>query len=152
MNFCFLYGCRPSAGVKANTDMVEDLLLALMLNSDRINQKVVLPNAFEYLTSKDASFETATSSRIQTLMLFHRYDIVTHSIGLVVYHEQIYESCGLFKMERDLEKKFNAVVPSHQMLKEALKLDEVHTFGELSKSQLIEKVDSVTEKTYFFEL
>ena len=38
------------------------------------------------------------------------------------------------------------------MLKEALKLDEVHTFGELSKSQLIEKVDSVTEKTYFFEL
>ena len=38
------------------------------------------------------------------------------------------------------------------MLKEALKLDEVHTFGELSKSQLIEKVDTVTEKTYFFEL
>ena len=93
--------------------MVEDLLLALMLNSDRINQKVVIPNAFEYLTSKDASFETATSSRIQTLMLFHRYDIVTHSIGLVVYHECIYESCGLFNMENDLEKKFNAVIPSH---------------------------------------
>ena len=64
MNFCFLYGCRPSAGVKANTDMVEDLLLALMLSSDRIDQKVVIPNAFEYLSSKDASFETATSSRI----------------------------------------------------------------------------------------
>jgi hypothetical protein len=26
MNFIFLYGCKPSAGVKANTTMVKDLL------------------------------------------------------------------------------------------------------------------------------
>ena len=26
MNFLFLYGCKPSAGVKANTTMVKDLL------------------------------------------------------------------------------------------------------------------------------
>ena len=75
--------------------MVEDLLSALLLNSDRVNQKVVIPNAFEYLTSRDASFETATSARIQTLMLFHRYDIVTHSIGFVFYHERINDSSGV---------------------------------------------------------
>ena len=30
MNFLFVYGCRPSAGVKANTTMVKDILKAFM--------------------------------------------------------------------------------------------------------------------------
>ena len=29
-NFIFLYGCRPSAGVKANTTMIKDILNALI--------------------------------------------------------------------------------------------------------------------------
>ena len=47
MNFVFLYGCRPSAGVKANTTMVKDILNALMLSADRINFMVLLPQALE---------------------------------------------------------------------------------------------------------
>ena len=43
MNFLFLYGCRPSAGVKANTTMVKDILKALMKSADRINFTVLLP-------------------------------------------------------------------------------------------------------------
>ena len=35
------------------------------------------------------------------------------------------------------------------MLKEALKLDQVHVFGDVSMSQLVEKVDSMTERTYY---
>ena len=49
----------------------------------------------ELAQQRDASFETATSARIQTLMLFHRYDIVTHSIGFVFYHERINDSSGV---------------------------------------------------------
>ena len=47
MNFVFLYGCKPSAGVKANTTMVKDILNALMLSADRINFMVLLPQALE---------------------------------------------------------------------------------------------------------
>ena len=47
MNFVFLYGCKPSAGVKANTTMVKDILNALMLNADRINFMVQLPQALD---------------------------------------------------------------------------------------------------------
>ena len=36
------------------------------------------------------------------------------------------------------------VVPSSEMLKIALKLDRVHTFGDMSNSQLVEKIDWVT--------
>ena len=35
------------------------------------------------------------------------------------------------------------------MLKKALKLDQVHTFGDISKSQLVEKLDLMTEKAFF---
>ena len=47
MNFLFLYGCRPSAGVKANTTMVKDIHNALMLSADRNNFMVQLPQALE---------------------------------------------------------------------------------------------------------
>ena len=42
-NFLFLYGCKPSAGVKANTTMVKDILKALMQSADRFNFMVLLP-------------------------------------------------------------------------------------------------------------
>ena len=38
------------------------------------------------------------------------------------------------------------------MLEQALKLDQVHTFGDLSMSQLVEKIDLMTEMTLFNEL
>ena len=47
MNFLFLYGCRPSAGVKANTTMVKDILNAMMKSADRINFTVLLPQALD---------------------------------------------------------------------------------------------------------
>ena len=35
------------------------------------------------------------------------------------------------------------------MLKKALKLDQVHTFGDISKSQVVEKLDLMTETALF---
>ena len=104
MNFYFLFGCRPSAGVKGNTDMVQDILLALTQNADRANAKVLIPQCFEYLKSSDAQFETVSSSRIQTIMLFYRDNLVTHSIGIVLYHnfymgKRIQYQGALYKIE-----------------------------------------------------
>ena len=64
MNFFFIFGCRPSAGVKANTTMVKDILGAFKQNADRKNAMVRLPKTLEYLKGKDATFETASSSRM----------------------------------------------------------------------------------------
>ena len=95
MNFWFVYGSRPSVGVKANTDMVKSILFAFMENADRLNCMVLIPEALEFLKSDDASFETASSNRIQTIMLFYRHNLVTHSIGIVFYHNQ-YEKGRLY--------------------------------------------------------
>ena len=43
MNFSFVYGCRPSTGVKANTTMVKDIYLSFIETADRINFMVLLP-------------------------------------------------------------------------------------------------------------
>jgi hypothetical protein len=89
VNLLIVYGCRPSAGVKANTDMVKNMLFALIENTDRINCMTLFPWALDFINSSDAQFETSSSSKIQTLKLFYKYDTVTHSIGLVFYHDRI---------------------------------------------------------------
>ena len=86
MNFNFIFGCRPSAGVKGNTDMVQKILFALTQNADRANARALIPQSLEFLKSNDAQFETVFSSRIQTIMIFYRDNLVTHSIGIVLYH------------------------------------------------------------------
>ena len=66
--------------------MVKIILLALTQNADRVNARALIPQSLDYLKSSDAQFETVSSSRIQTVMLFYRENIVTHSIGIVLYH------------------------------------------------------------------
>ena len=44
---------------------------------------VLLPNALKFMKGNDVSFETANSSRIKTIKLFHKHNIATQSIGLV---------------------------------------------------------------------
>ena len=74
-------------------------------------------------------------------MLFYRHKVVTKSIGLVLYHNSAYGD----KHEDDLQNKFNVVAPCATMLKKALKLDRVHTFGDFSDSQIFEKLDFLIE-------
>ena len=85
-NFIFLYGCRPSAGVKANTTMIKDILNALINSADRINFTVLLPQALDQLKGNDASFETASSSTLQPLKLYYVKGVATKSLGIVFYH------------------------------------------------------------------
>ena len=66
--------------------MVKNILLALIEGADRINCMTMIPWSLDFIDSSDAQFETASSSKIQTLQLFYKYDTVTHSIGLVLYH------------------------------------------------------------------
>ena len=66
--------------------MVKNILFAFVENADRINCMTLIPWSLDYIDSSDAQFETASSSKIQTLQLFYKYDIVTHSIGLVLYY------------------------------------------------------------------
>ena len=134
MNFFFVYGCRPSTGVKANTTMVKDIFDAFIKNADRINFMVLLPQTFRFMNANDASFETASSSKIKTLKLFYKYNIATQSIGLVFTH-------GTKKYTQGKE------VLLHKMLKYGLKVDRVHTYVDLSLSQLEEKITWAIETT-----
>ena len=114
-----------------------------MQSADKINYVVLLPAALDQLKGNDASFETATSSSIQTLKLYYVFKVAIKSLGLVFYHNGIYIDG---KIRADLQNRYDVVVPSAKMLEIALKLDQVHTFGDMSLSQVIEKMDSVTER------
>ena len=45
-----------------------------------------------------------------------------------------------------IRSKYNLVEPSREMLQKVLKLDRVHTFGNLSKVQIFEKFHWLTHK------
>ena len=68
--------------------MVKNILLAFIESADRNNAITLIPWCLDFIDSSDAQFETASSSKIQTLQLFYEYDTVTHSIGLVFYHNK----------------------------------------------------------------
>ena len=119
--------------------MVKNMLFALIENADRINCMTLFPWALDFINSSDAQFETSSSSKIQTLKLFYKYDTVTHSIGLVLYDDCLNDS------------RFGVAL-CHQMLKKALKLNKVHSFGGLSMSQFVEKIDLMTEIVLFNQL
>jgi hypothetical protein len=137
MNFFFIFGCRPSTGVKANTTMVKDIFDAFIHNADRINFEVLLPHVFSFMNAKDVSFETASSMKIKTIKLYHKHNVATLSIGLVFAHGEDSLYC---KWEGNK-------VLCHKMLKLGLKLDRVHICKDFSLSQLEEKVTWVIEKT-----
>lgn len=121
--------------------MVKDILNALIKSADRINFTVLLPQALDQLKGNDASFETASSSSIQTVKLYYVKDVVTKSLGIVFYHNFILYG----KLSDRLQNEYDVVVPSTKMLKTALGLDRVHTRGDISMSQLLETMDWVIE-------
>ena len=114
MNFVFVYGCRPSTGVKANTTMVKDIYYAFIENGDKINFRVLLPNAFTYMSGNDVNFEIVSSAKIKTIKLYYKHKVVMLSIGLVIAHGNWYVE--------------EVAVPCHKMLKQGLKVDRVHTY------------------------
>ena len=109
--------------------MVKNILFAFIENADRINCKTLIPWALDFIESNDAQFETSSSSKIQTIQLFYKYDIVTNSIGFVLYHNFIVrEDYTYFRFSGakidDLQNnsEFGGAL-CHSMLKKALKLD-----------------------------
>ena len=53
-NFFFLYGCRPSAGVKADTKMVRDIYNGFIEGAERINFMIKIPETFDFAMGSDA--------------------------------------------------------------------------------------------------
>ena len=63
-NFLFMWGCRPSNKILAETTMVKDVVRTLLRNYDRNSLSIELPRAFEHLKGEDAKFEMVTSNTI----------------------------------------------------------------------------------------
>ena len=139
MNFFFIWGCRPSAGVGAETGMVKDIYDAFILQQEPIDASIFLPGVFDYLQSSDASFETVASNQLQHLQLFYAYNIVTNSIGVIFYHNHTETGELVDKLQSTKKEGYNLIEPCYRMLKNYIDLDRVHTFGDLSPGQILEK-------------
>ena len=89
----------------------------------------------DYLDGKDVNFETSSSARLDTIKLYYLHNIAAHSLALVFASHYSYDDT------RDSERHFSI------MLKKSLKVERVHTYINLSFSQMKEKTTWVIEKT-----
>ena len=122
--------------------MVKEFTEALFDKVEKTNYSVVIPQAFDNLYSNDANFEMASSNNIQPLKLFFLYNIVTHKISVVFVHG-CKSDYGKYFLEW-LEKAVD-------LLENFLKFSDVKVFKDLSKSQVIEKLDLIQCEAEDFE-
>ena len=81
-NFVFLSGCAPSSGVKADTKIVEDLMIIFM-QFDIASLSLRVPDVFDSFNGQDASFEILVSGTAQVLKLQFEGDLVEKSIVVI---------------------------------------------------------------------
>ena len=91
-NFVFVFGCPASKTVKADTNMVSEIVDAINTRFSTEDLTLLVPDIFENLTSQDAKFEMAISNTVQPLKLFYQHQVVTDSIAYVFVNT---ESKGL---------------------------------------------------------
>ena len=87
------------------------------------------------MSGNDVNFETASSAKIKTIKLYYKHKVVMLSIGLVIAHKCQYD------------ESWDEAILCHNMLKQGLKVDRVHTYRDLSLSQYEEKITWVVETT-----
>ena len=59
VNFLLLWGCPPATGVKSDTTMVDDIGKVFLEKINVSTLSLIIPQALEEVTGKDASFEIA---------------------------------------------------------------------------------------------
>ena len=63
-NFALCFGCKPSEGVIAETQMVMDVVKILVEDFDRVTFTVQFINCFDDLKGADANFEMIQSNTL----------------------------------------------------------------------------------------
>ena len=137
-NFFFIFGCRPSKTVSADTDMVKQLVLTIENRYDKNTLKLEIPESFEYIKATNENLEITASSTIQPLNLFYEDNFVTETIGYIFVNTQ---SKGL--PYRNAVKRGEHAAT---LLRDVLEFKTVETFTDLRKAQIIEKMKHLKEK------
>ena len=123
--------------------MVKEFTETLLEKLEFANYSVTIPEVFDDLYSADANFETATSNTIQSLKIFYKFNIVTHKIAVVFVN-----GVWLPGWRRDVLPSAKLAV---DLLKDKLDFTDVNMYVDLSKSQMIEKLDMIQCEVDEFE-
>lgn len=108
VNFCFVFGCSPGAGVLAKTQLIKDLTAHLKDNQ----KKCLIPMVFDSIESQDAGFETIASNMGQTLEIVSLPETVGQMTCLYVQYKKR-------NADRDRQK-----AEAMRFCKESLQMDE----------------------------
>ena len=142
-NFIFIWGCRPSSGVDAETVMVAELAQMLGTKCNRDNMTIELPFAFQNMVGQDANFEMVTSNTIQPILLSYQHNVASHTIAYIFINTKC----------KDLEYK--DIIEKNECMQDLfikrLKFSDVKIFEDKSKKEILEIFGELRKKACDYE-
>ena len=78
-----MWGCRPSHGVKLDTQMINEVAGRFLNRLNRETLELTIPQAFEDFEGSDANFEIVTSQTLQKLVISYEHNVITHPVVFV---------------------------------------------------------------------
>jgi len=141
-NFALCFGCKPSQGVLAKTQMVPDVCKILLEEYDRTTFCVQFTSCFDDLKGSDANFEMVASNTLQPVKMFWSHNIVASSAAVIFVHTKAinlpYEGA---KERGELQTG---------LFKEVLKFDVVKVYTDPTKEKMIEVLDALRARAEKF--
>ena len=121
--------------------MIKEITDLMLEAYERNFFSLTFPKVLDQMYSGDANFETSASNTLQPLRIYYSHNVVTHSVGIIfVNGNAFYDSVSRRKAK-----------VAEALLKTDLSIQEVKTFRDLSKSQIIEKMDLIQCRVDDFE-
>ena len=142
-NFIFIWGCRPSSGVDAETVMVAELAQMLGTKCNRDNMTIELPFAFQNMVGQDANFEMVTSNTIQPILLHYQHNVASHTIAYIFINTK----CKDLDYKDIKEKK----ACMQDLFEDRLKFSDVKIFEDKSKKEILEIIGELRKKACDYE-
>ena len=82
MNMALIFGCSPSVGVPAQTQMMADIADTL-LHGYNEEYTSTFPDVLDRLQGHDVNFEMVTSGTLRPFRFFYTYNVVTDTICFI---------------------------------------------------------------------
>ena len=120
--------------------MMQEIKDTLIQSYDKNTFHLSIPQCFDALYGVDAKFEMSASNTLQQLKLVYNHNIITRAIAMVFVFTYGYE-------KKNSSKKAEA----SRLLFKDLDFDQVEIYTDLSKGQVIEKLDLLQTSVDHFE-
>ena len=129
------FRCKPALSIQFSSKMVRDIIKVFENNYEKKHFSLTLPKAFDYLMD----VEKVASSTLKPLRLMYKLHKMSKGVAVIFVNKSEDQAC--------VKKAMTA----RSLFEQVFKFDEVTTYYDLSKGQIIQVLNLLQMKAVDFE-